>query len=62
LAGLASTGKVERIAAIGRGEGLVRPLPRRRAGRDHSLVIDERWHEVCDASIDFVGRFAPVTG
>ena len=26
-------------------------------GRDHSLVIDERWHEVCDASLEFVNRF-----
>jgi non-heme chloroperoxidase len=27
-------------------------------GRDHSLVIDARWHEVCDASLAFVRRFA----
>jgi non-heme chloroperoxidase len=30
-------------------------------GRDHALVIDERWYEVCEASLEFVGRFAPVT-
>jgi non-heme chloroperoxidase len=28
-------------------------------GCDHALVIDERWREVCDASLEFVGRFAP---
>jgi non-heme chloroperoxidase len=26
-------------------------------GRDHALVIDDRWYEVCDASLEFVGRF-----
>ena len=26
------------------------------AGRDHSLVIDAGWREVCDASLEFVGR------
>jgi non-heme chloroperoxidase len=26
--------------------------------RDHSLVIDGRWREVCDATLEFVGRFA----
>jgi non-heme chloroperoxidase len=25
-------------------------------GRDHALVIDERWFEVCDASLDFLVR------
>jgi non-heme chloroperoxidase len=25
-------------------------------GRDHALVIDERWYEVCDASLEFLGR------
>jgi pimeloyl-ACP methyl ester carboxylesterase len=25
-------------------------------GRDHALVIDARWREVCDASLEFVGR------
>jgi non-heme chloroperoxidase len=25
-------------------------------GRDHSLVIDAGWREVCDASLEFVGR------
>jgi non-heme chloroperoxidase len=25
--------------------------------RGHSLVIDDGWREVCDASLDFVGRF-----
>jgi pimeloyl-ACP methyl ester carboxylesterase len=30
-------------------------------GRDHALVIDERWREVCDASLEFLGRSAPVT-
>jgi non-heme chloroperoxidase len=30
-------------------------------GRDHALVIDQRWHEVCDASLEFLGRLAPVT-
>jgi non-heme chloroperoxidase len=28
-------------------------------GRDHALVIDERWREVCDASLEFLGRRAP---
>jgi non-heme chloroperoxidase len=28
-------------------------------GRDHALVIDERWHEVSDAALEFLGR---VTG
>jgi non-heme chloroperoxidase len=26
--------------------------------RDHSLVIDDRWQEVCEATLAFVGRFA----
>ena len=26
--------------------------------RGHSLVIDDRWSEVCDASLEFLGRFA----
>ncbi len=26
--------------------------------RGHSLVIDDGWREVCDASLEFVGRFA----
>jgi pimeloyl-ACP methyl ester carboxylesterase len=26
--------------------------------RGHSLVIDDRWPEVCDASLEFLGRFA----
>jgi non-heme chloroperoxidase len=25
-------------------------------GRDHALVIDERWYEVCDASLEFLAR------
>jgi pimeloyl-ACP methyl ester carboxylesterase len=25
-------------------------------GRDHALVIDERWYEVCDASLEFLVR------
>jgi non-heme chloroperoxidase len=25
-------------------------------GRDHALVIDERWYEVCNASLDFLVR------
>jgi non-heme chloroperoxidase len=28
-------------------------------GRDHSLVIDAGLGEVCDATLEFVGRFAP---
>jgi pimeloyl-ACP methyl ester carboxylesterase len=28
-------------------------------GRDHALVIDERWREVCDASLEFLGRQTP---
>jgi hypothetical protein len=28
------------------------------ADRGHSLVIDDRWSEVCDASLEFLGRFA----
>jgi hypothetical protein len=24
--------------------------------RDHALVIDARWREVCDASLEFLGR------
>jgi hypothetical protein len=28
------------------------------ADRGHSLVIDDGWREVCDASLEFVGRFA----
>ncbi len=27
--------------------------------RGHALVIDKGWREVCDASLEFVGRFAP---
>ena len=27
--------------------------------RGHSLTIDDGWREVCDATLDFVGRFAP---
>lgn len=29
------------------------------ADRGHSLVIDEGWREVCDASLEFIGRFVP---
>jgi non-heme chloroperoxidase len=25
-------------------------------GRDHALVIDERWHEVCEAALEFLAR------
>ncbi len=28
------------------------------ADRGHSLVIDDRWREVCEASLEFIGRFA----
>jgi non-heme chloroperoxidase len=28
------------------------------ADRGHSLVIDDRWSEVCDASLEFLGRHA----
>ncbi|MBS1891436.1 MAG: alpha/beta hydrolase, partial [Actinobacteria bacterium] len=28
------------------------------ADRDHALVIDDRWREVFDRSLEFVGRFA----
>jgi non-heme chloroperoxidase len=28
------------------------------ADRDHSLVIDDRWAEVCEQSLAFVRRFA----
>ncbi len=28
------------------------------ADRDHSLVIDDKWQEVCDRSLEFVSRFA----
>jgi non-heme chloroperoxidase len=31
-------------------------------GRDHSLVIDAGWTEVCDRTLEFVGRFAPAAG
>ncbi|HEY2479111.1 MAG TPA: alpha/beta hydrolase [Solirubrobacterales bacterium] len=27
-------------------------------GRGHSLVVDEGWREVCDASLEFLARFA----
>jgi non-heme chloroperoxidase len=30
--------------------------------RGHSLVIDDGWREVCDASLEFVGRFAGASG
>jgi pimeloyl-ACP methyl ester carboxylesterase len=30
--------------------------------RGHSLVIDDGWREVCEASLEFVGRFAPASG
>ena len=32
------------------------------ADRGHSLTIDDGWREVCDASLEFAGRFAPVSG
>jgi non-heme chloroperoxidase len=30
--------------------------------RGHSLTIDSGWGEICDASLEFVGRFAPASG
>src|ERR1700743_2616146 len=30
--------------------------------RGHSLVIDDGWREVCEASLEFVGRLAPPSG
>lgn len=32
------------------------------ADRGHSLTIDSGWQEVCDRSLEFIGRFAPAAG